>query len=215
MISDFFQLIFMKVIITNDSLDSLLSVKISSDGGKSYSNYSVNSLKSGLTYDCSPKDLKVICDVNTLKYIQVLADGEKAASNIDLSGYLKIRDIYVDVYENPYYGKTDYDYLSDEEKEEIDELSELEQALYNSRYQYYYKSRDFNPEHWGYSLRLDDGTELNYSFHYIEYSGDYYYYGMNDFQSDGTYFIMVPSSQSYLDGDAFYTNARVHFIKQF
>lgn len=203
----------MKVIITEDSLDSLLSVKISTDGGKSYSNYSVNSLKSGLTFDCSPKDLKVICDGNTLKYIQVLADGEKAASNIDLSGYLKIRDIYVDVYKNPYYGKTDYDYLSDEEKEEIDKLSGPEQAIYNSRYQYYYKSRDFNPSNWDYGLRLDNGTELN-SFHYIT-STDDYYYGMNDFPSGGTYFIMVPSGQSYLDSDAFYTNARVHFIKHF
>lgn len=205
----------MKVIITEDSLDSLLSVKISTDGGKSYSNYSVNSLKSGLTFDCSPKDLKVICDGNTLKYIQVLADGEKAASNIDLSGYLKIRDFYVDVYENPYYGKADYDYLSDEEREEINKLSDLERALYDSRYQYYYKSRDFNPERWGSSLRLDDGTELNYSFHYITYSADYYCYGMNGFPSNETYFIMVPSSQSYLDSDAFYTNARVHFIKHF
>ena len=205
----------MKVIITNDSLDSLLSIQISTNGGQSYSTYSVSSLKDGLTFDCSPKDLKVICDVNTLKYIQVLADGEKAASNIDLSGYLKIRDIYVDVYENPYYGKTDYDYLSDEEREEIDKLSELERAIYNSRYQYYYKSRDFNPESWSSSLRLDNGTELIYSFHYIEYSGDCYYYGMNGFPSDETCFIMVPSSQSYLDEYAFYTNARVHFIKHF
>lgn len=205
----------MKVIITEDSLDSLLSIKISTDGGKSYSNYSVNSLKSGLTFDCSPKDLKVICDGNTLKYIQVLADGEKAASNIDLSGYLKIRDFYVDVYENPYYGKTDYDYLSDEEKEEFNKLSGIEQALYDSHYQYYYKSRDFNPSNWSSSLRLDDGTELNYSFSYIGSDGDYYYGKNGDVPSNETYFIMVPSSQSYLDGDAFYTNARVHFIKHF
>lgn len=205
----------MKVIITEDSFDSLLNVKISTDGGKSYSNFRANSLKSGLTFDCSPKDLKVICDGNTLKYIQVLADGEKAASNIDLSGYLKIRDIYVDVYENPYYGKSDYDHLSDEEKKEIDGLSELERALYNSRYQYYYKSRDFNPEQWGYNLRLDDGTELDNSFHHIAYSGYDNYYGMDSYPSRETYFIMVPSGQSYLDGDAFYTNARVHFIKHF
>ena len=205
----------MKVIITNNSLDSLLSVQISTNGGQSYSTYSVSSLKDGLTFDCSPKDLKVICDVNTLKYIQVLADGEKASSSdIDLSNYIKIKDIYVDVYENPYYGSTDYDYLSDEEKEEIDKLPEPERAIYNSRYQYYYKSRDFNPENWDYYLRLDNGTELG-SFHYIEHSSDYYYYGMNGFPSDETYFIMTPSSQSYLDGDAFYTNARVHFIKHF
>ena len=67
----------MKVLITEDTLDSLLSIKISSDGGKTYTDYSVSSLKDGLTLDCNPSDLKVICDANTLKYIQVLADGEK------------------------------------------------------------------------------------------------------------------------------------------
>ena len=133
MVSDFFQLIFMKVIITNDSLDSLLSVQISTNGGQSYSTYSVSSLKDGLTFNCSPKDLKVICDVNTLKYIQVLADGEKASSSdIDLSNYIKIKDIYVDVYKNTYYGSED---LSDEERHK---LSDLEQMMYNYKdYRFY------------------------------------------------------------------------------
>lgn len=206
----------MKVIITEDSFDSLLSVKISTDGGKSYSNFRVDSLKRGLTFDCSPKDLKVICDVNTLKYIQVLADGEKAASNIDLSGYLKIKDIYVDVYKNPYYGKTDSGHLSDEEKEEFSKLSDNEKAIYKSGYEYYYKSRDFNLDSWGYGLKLDDGTDLKDSFFNIYNSSEYYYYGKyGDVPSNETYFIMVPSSQSYLDEGAFYTNARVHFIKHF
>lgn len=204
----------MKVIITEDSFDSLLGVKISTDGGKSYSDYRVDSLKRGLTFDCSPKDLKVICDGNTLKYIQVLADGEKAASNIDLSGYLKIRDIYVDVYENPYYGK------SDEEKEKIGKSSELEQSLYDYRYQYYYKSKDFNPNNWDHDLKLDNGIILNDSiFSFIIHLDDYYYYSYYSKTGsplDGTYFIMVPNLWSDLDSDgAFYTNARVHFIKHF
>ena len=68
----------MKVLITEDSLDSLLSIKISSDGGKTYTDYNVSSLKNGgLTLDCNPSDLKVICDTNILNYIKVFADGEK------------------------------------------------------------------------------------------------------------------------------------------
>ena len=67
----------MKVLITEDSLDSLLSIKISSDGGKTYTDYSVSSLKNGITFDCSPSDLKVIYDTNILNHIKVLADGEK------------------------------------------------------------------------------------------------------------------------------------------
>ena len=68
----------MKVLITEDSLDSLLSIKISSDGGKTYTDYNVSSLKNnGLALDCNPNDLKVIYDTNILNYIKVLADGEK------------------------------------------------------------------------------------------------------------------------------------------
>ena len=68
----------MKVLITDDQLDSLLSIKISSDGGKTYTDYSVSSLKNdGLALDCNPNDLKVIYDTNILNYIKVLADGEK------------------------------------------------------------------------------------------------------------------------------------------
>lgn len=67
----------MKVLITEDTLDSLLSIKISSDGGKTYTDYNVSSLKNGITFDCSPNDLKVICDTNVLNYIKVFADGEK------------------------------------------------------------------------------------------------------------------------------------------
>ena len=68
----------MKVLITDDQLDSLLSIKISSDGGKTYTDYNVSSLKdNGTTFDCSPNNLKVICDTNILNYIKVFADGEK------------------------------------------------------------------------------------------------------------------------------------------
>ena len=68
----------MKVLITDDKLDSLLSIKISSDGGKTYTDYNVSSLKNdGLALDCNPNDLKVIYDTNILNYIKVLADGEK------------------------------------------------------------------------------------------------------------------------------------------
>ena len=68
----------MKVLITDDQLDNLLSIKISSDGGKTYTDYSVSSLKNdGLALDCNPNDLKVIYDTNILNYIKVLADGEK------------------------------------------------------------------------------------------------------------------------------------------
>ena len=67
----------MKVLITEDTLDSILSIKISSDGGKTYTDYSVSSLKNGITFDCNPSDLKVIYDTNILNHIKVLADGEK------------------------------------------------------------------------------------------------------------------------------------------
>ena len=68
----------MKVLVIENSLDDLLKVKISVNGGQSYTDYSVSSLKNGgLTLDCNPSDLKVICDTNILNYIKVFADGEK------------------------------------------------------------------------------------------------------------------------------------------
>lgn len=68
----------MKVLILENSLDDLLNVKISVNGGQSYTDYNVSSLKNGgLTLDCNPSDLKVICDTNILNYIKVFADGEK------------------------------------------------------------------------------------------------------------------------------------------
>ena len=68
----------MKVLVIENSLDDLLNVKISVNGGQSYTDYEVSSLKNGgLTLDCNPSDLKVICDKNILNYIKVFADGEK------------------------------------------------------------------------------------------------------------------------------------------
>lgn len=220
----------MKVIITNDSLDSLLSVQISTNGGQSYSTYSVSSLKDGLTFDCSPKDLKVICDVNTLKYIQVLADGEKASSSdIDLSNYIKIKDIYVDLYKNPYFNES----LTEEE---INKLNELDRALYEHRDDLYYCiGKDFNPNSWSQSLTLarpssDEELRLqdNFTNTWVQkeeetHSGSHYYnyyFTINYIDSgvlDLDYFdLRVPSSAGYLwDEYNFYTNARIHFIKHF
>ena len=68
----------MKILVIENSLDDLLNVKISVNGGQSYTDYQVSSLKNGgLTLDCNPSDLKVICDTNILNYIKVFADGEK------------------------------------------------------------------------------------------------------------------------------------------
>ena len=68
----------MKVLVIENSLDDLLNVEISVNGGQSYTDYNVSSLKNGgLTLDCNPSDLKVICDTNILNYIKVFADGEK------------------------------------------------------------------------------------------------------------------------------------------
>ena len=68
----------MKILVLENSLDDLLNVKISVNGGQSYTDYNVSSLKNGgLTLDCNPSDLKVICDTNILNYIKVFADGEK------------------------------------------------------------------------------------------------------------------------------------------
>lgn len=214
----------MKVIITNDSLDSLLSVQISTNSGQSYSTYSVSSLKDGLTFDCSPKDLKVICDVNTLKYIQVLADGEKASSSdIDLSNYIKIKDIYVDVYRN-------YDIELTEE--EYSNLSPIEQYLYNKREDYlcYCYGFEFRPDKFSNNIVLCPKNSDD-----IIYKNDFdqTYYQVNDLEDnnnydqvfliryipdDEPYTVRVQSYDGYLDdyehGD-FYTNARVHFIKHF
>ena len=209
----------MKVLITEDSLDSLLSIKISSDGGKTYTDYNVSSLKNGITFDCSPNDLKVICDANVLKYIQVLADGEKSTSNVDLSNYLKYRDIYVDVYENPYYGK-------DLTEEEVNKLPELENKLYEYKsYQYYCCGKDFEPIYWQSPLKLVKPS-TNYETYgkgdfictWIQNDSYYtYYYVFQYF--DGSvldYDLRIVSDTSYLnDIGAFFTNARVLFIKHF
>ena len=218
----------MKVIITNDSLDSLLSVQISTNNGQSYSTYSVSSLKDGLTFDCSPKDLKVICDVNTLKYIQVLADGEKASSSdIDLSNYIKIKDIYVDVYRN-YYDK-------ELTEEEYNNLSHIEKRLYDERENYMcycYGNDDFSPHKFSDNIVLYSENSNNIQTIYKN-SFENTYYTINDLEDndnyspvylmehipdDESYTVRVQSSDGYLDdyehGD-FYTNARVHFIKHF
>ena len=212
----------MKVLITEDSLDSLLSIKISSDGGKTYTDYSVSSLKNGgITFDCSPNNLKVICDANVLKYIQVLADGEKASgSDIDLSNYIKIKDIYVDVYENPYYGK-------DLTQEEVDKLQGLESTLYEYNYlQYYCCGKDFEPYSWQSALRLVKPS-ANYATYgkedfiktWVSHDDSYYgyYYVISDFDGSALYYdLRIVSANSYLDDDGtFFTNARVHFIKHF
>ena len=68
----------MKILVLENQLDDLLNVKISVNGGQSYTYYEIGSLKNGgLTLDCNPSDLKVICDTNILNYIKVFADGEK------------------------------------------------------------------------------------------------------------------------------------------
>ncbi len=211
----------MKVLITEDSLDSLLSVKISADGGNSYTDYSVSSLKSGLTFDCSPKDLKVICDGNTLKYIQVLANGEKAvSSDIDLSNYLKYKDITVDVYKNPYYGSED---LSDEE---INKLSDLENRLYKSKnYEYYCEDTDgyFMPTKWSDDVHLydkdTDGTAIDPHNFYYDYQGNNIYFIDNSItylKYEFWYNLVVTDDYGYMyDNQWFYTNARIRFIKHF
>ena len=212
----------MKVLITEDSLDSLLSIKISSDGGKTYTDYNVSSLKNGgITFDCSPNNLKVICDANVLKYIQVLADGEKSTSNVDLSDYLKYRDIYVDVYKNPYYGVT----LTDEE---ANKLQGLESTLYDYNYhQYYCCGKDFEPYDWQNSLRLVKPSENYATYRKEDFINtwtshdnsyyNYYYVIQSDFDGSVLYYdLRIVSDNSYLDDDGtFFTNARVHFIKHF
>ena len=217
-VSDFFQLIDMKVLITEDTLDSLLSIKISSDGGKTYTDYSVSSLKNGTTFDCSPNDLKVICDANVLKYIQVLADGEKSTSNVDLSDYLKFKDIYVDVYKNPYYGVQQLPQV------EVDKLSALNSFLYYRRiYEYYCSSENFML----YALR---DTKLVSSTNDVpHYSSEFFYFSDGSessnlfclekncelFQLDDSYYVYITKSYPYLHSEVIQTNVRVHFIKHF
>lgn len=207
----------MKVLITEDTLDSLLSIKISSDGGKTYTDYSVSSLKDGLTLDCSPKDLKVICDVNTLKYIQVLADGEK---NVNLSDYIKFKDVYIDVYKNPYYGV-------ELPKEEVDNLSEMDRTfyMYRNTYSYYCSSKNFM------ILTLKFYTILvpskDDSFPYS--SSEFFVFSATNDKKNNNFFLDYNVSnhlerlddfyyvyyENNLSSETFQTNVRVHFIKHF
>ena len=86
----------MKILTLENSLDDLLNVKISVNGGQSYTDYSVSSLKNGgLTLDCSPSDLKVICDTNILNYIKVFADGEKLNAGSGSGGEDKLLCYYI------------------------------------------------------------------------------------------------------------------------
>ena len=204
----------MKVLITEDSLDSLLSIKISSDGGNNYTDYSVSSLKNGVTFDCSPNDLKVICDANVLKYIQVLADGEKSTSNVDLSDYLKYRDVYIDVYKNPYYGVT----LTDEE---AGKLYDTNHYLYENRNdELYFSSENFEI----YTLGGMDLVDLSTNW---EISGSYIFQKVYSSYNicfppsviydrmDNTYYVYREVGEMYHGREIYKTNVRVHFIKHF
>lgn len=206
----------MKVLITEDTLDSLLSIKISSDGGKTYTDYNVSSLKNGITFDCSPNDLKVICDVNTLKYIQVLADSEKSTSNVDLSDYLKYRDIYIDVYKNPYYGVT----LTEDE---LSKLSGNDRILYNYRniYSGYCSSEKFQL-YALYNLRLVSSTDGSIYDYFIDRQGNSsfepaVYFILEDCleKLDSSYYAYYIANKPYVDNEVIQTNVRVHFIKHF
>ena len=203
----------MKVLITEDSLDSLLSIKISSDGGKTYTDHSVSSLKNGgITFDCSPNDLKVICDANVLKYIQVLADGEKSTSNVDLSNYLKYRDIYVDVYKNPYYGVK----LTDEE---ISNLSDFDSKLYYYHYyECYCSCENFELYALDRLVSSTDGSVYD-DFIFAPVSGTTRdgYFIKNEYleKLDIFYYSYVRMTWPYLDDEVIQTNVRVHFIKHF
>ena len=88
----------MKILTLENSLDDLLNVKISVNGGQSYTDYNVSSLKNGgLTLDCNPSDLKVICDTNILNYIKVFADGEKLNTGSGGGGEDKLLCYYMHV----------------------------------------------------------------------------------------------------------------------
>ena len=204
----------MKVLITEDTLDSLLSIKIRSDGGNNYTDYSVSSINNGITFDCSPNDLKVICDVNTLKYIQVLADGEKSTSNVDLSDYLKYRDIYIDVYKNPYYRVE----LTDEE---VNNLSQFDRFLYNYNTEKYYLSSENILISCLSDMKLvpskDDSIRYDFSNFFSLYGGDAVLFQEYDFSEDldDFYYVSIEKSKPYIDSEVFRTNVRVHFIKHF
>ena len=213
-VSDIFQLIDMKVLITEDSLDSLLSIKISQDGGKTYTDHSVSSLKNGgITFDCNPNDLKVICDANVLKYIQVLADGEKATSNVDLSDYIKFRDIYIDVYKNPYYGVVN---LTDEE---LSNLSDFDRRLYSYRdYERYCSCENFELYALDELVSSTDGSVYDNCL-VGSVSGPTHdcYFMMNGYleKLDIFYYLYLRMARQYLSDEVIQTNVRVHFIKHF
>lgn len=205
----------MKVLITEDTLDSLLSIKISSDGGKTYTDYSVSSLKNGITFDCSPNYLKVICDANVLKYIQVLADGEKSTSNVDLSDYLKFKDIYIDIYKNPYY-------RIDLTNEEVNNLSSFNRNLYEIRgYSNNYLSSENFELYALYDMRLVSPTDGSVYDHFVNYYGAYgytessVYYTDNLEKLESFYYSYVKMTQPYKNDEVIQTNVRVHFIKHF
>ena len=206
----------MKVLITEDTLDSLLSIKISSDGGSNYTDYSVSSLKNGVTFDCSPNDLKVICDANVLKYIQVLADGEKSTSNVDLSDYLKFKDIYVDVYKNPYYGV-------ELTNDEINALSEFNYILYNYKDTCTCYCSSENLQLFAfYNLRLISSTDGSICDDFIvnlsySSSGAQVYFIRKEYldKLDSFYYAYYRMTKQYLDDEIIQTNVRVHFIKHF
>lgn len=214
----------MKVLITEDTLDSLLSIKISSDGGKTYTDYSVSSLKNGITFDCSSNDLKVICDANTLKCIQVLADGEKLISNVNLSDYIKVKDVYIDVYKNPYYGVK----LTDEE---VSKLSEFDRYLYeDKRYKYYCSSENFMILALKYDTRLvpsKDDSIYYYSSSFFAFLSagnekrdnnfflDYNVSDLHPERLDDFYYVYIEKSFPYLSDEVFRANVRIHFIKHF
>ena len=205
----------MKVLITEDSLDSLLSIKISSDGGKTYTDHSVSSLKdNGITFDCSPNDLKVICDANVLKYIQVLADGEKSTSNVDLSDYIKFKDIYIDVYKNPYY-RVD---LTDEE---VSNLSYDNYILYNYKDEKYYcSSKDITLYALCYTrfVSSTDGSVYDNCIIARESGSMIKLYCIryeDPEKLDDSYYVSIKQSYPYLNDEVIKTNVRVHFIKHF
>ena len=198
----------MKVLITEDSLDSLLSIKISSDGGNNYTDYSVSSLKNGITFDCSPNDLKVICDANVLKYIQVLADGEKSTSNVDLSDYLKYRDVYVDVYKNPYYGVE----LTDDERSN---LSEFDRTLYAYRDYKCYCSSENIKTYALYRLKLSSTDGSVYDYPFTETSTCFIRIEDMLEKLDSFFYAYETYSEPYMDDEVIQTNVRIHFIKHF